>query len=380
MDGPRSHTAASGSLAPGDEPGRVRPFPGSWAIPSARCLPVSSSDQVWLEELVGSLSHRLPFSPSPSARSSGSSPGASVVGSQGTGSADSWSSGTTGLLHNSVKRQSQRALRLDRGWGGWDEQAALAPAGFLCGTARRLWRQGGAGLRDEGTDEGGVRQGQGSCVEDKPGAGCVDGPPRRTQLEQKIEAKLEFSRFLDEVTCSVLDPVSLQAFGQSIGPLSKSKSGLRPGTTRTTIAQPEAAAGIPFQSSPGLCRHLAQQQQQQQGTRLPTEQMQAGQGLAETTRKSFLETDVDSIGRRDEPRPSGRPAKTGMTSRRPGAAEDRATRPPWVFGRGVGLKEKSAFPRAPPGSGFWRYPCRSVSLPRGINVVSHMAYMTYMPS
>ncbi|CAL8314462.1 unnamed protein product [Lota lota] len=363
MDGTSSSTASS-LLTQGDDD---QPLPEAWAFPSARCLPVFSSDQVWLEELVGSLSHGLPSSPSQSACSS---PGASMVGSEFSDSVDSWSSGTTGLLHSSVERQSRQDFQahLTGGVGGWDERAALTPARFLDGTIRRVNRQGEAGLRDEGTDEGSMCQGRG-CPEDQSRAGNTK-PLRWKQLEQKIGAKLKFSRFLDEVTCSVLDPNSLQAFGQPISLLSKRERGLHPRltttstATRTTAAPPEDTAGSLSQSSPGFACPLAQHQQ---GPLLPTEKMQDERVLAEPVGKSYLETDIHHI--RGQDGLSGHRAKTEMSYGLAIIEEDKVIQPPSVLRKDGGLKGKSTFPKVPLGSAFSRNPCRSVSLPRGINLV-----------
>ena len=318
---------------------------------------------------MGSLSHGLSSSPSQSACSSSISLGPSMMGSEGLDSVDSWSSGTTGLPHSSVERQSWQAFqaRLTEGDGGWDERATISPAQSLDGTLRR----GGGRLHDEGTDEAGMRQGRG-CTEDQPKTGSMK-PLRWTQLEQKIGAKLEFSRFLDEVTCSVFEPNSLQAFGHPISLLSKKESGLHlPLTststaTRTTAAPPETTARALSRLSPGFACPLAQQQQQ--GPLLSAENMQDEQVLAEPEGKAYLETDIHHI--RGQDGLSGHRTKTEMLYGLAMIMEDRVIQPPLMLRKDGGLKGKSTFPEVPLGSAFSRYPCRSVSLPREINLVSH---------
>ena len=380
MDGTSSSTASS-LLPQGDGPGLAQPLPGAWAVPSARCLPVFSDDQVWLEELMGSLSHGLRSSPSHSAcSSSGSiSLGPSLMGSEGSDSVDSWSSGTAGLPRSSVERQSQQAsqARLIGGAGGWDERAAVAPAAPAAPAAWSLdgtLRRGGGGLHDGGTDEAGVRQGRG-CTEDRPRAGSAK-PPRWTQLEQKIGAKLKFSRFLDEVTCSVFEPNSLQAFGHPICLVSKRESGLHPrltfastATRATAAAPPEPTVGALSGSIPGFACPVAQQQQQQQqlGPLHPAEEMEDQQVLAEG--QAYLETDTHRI--RGQDGLSGHWAKTEMSYGLAMIEEDKVIQPPSVPRKDGGPKGKSTFPEVPLGSAFSRYPCRSLSLPRGINLVSH---------
>lgn len=79
---------------------------------STALWPMFSSDQVWLEVLVGPSSSRsspsLPSSPSPSPNNS---PGSSVGSSECSDSLDSWRSGATCLLHCSFKQQSQEAFQ-----------------------------------------------------------------------------------------------------------------------------------------------------------------------------------------------------------------------------------------------------------------------------
>lgn len=223
----------------------------------------------------------------------------------------------------------------------------------------------------EGTREGGASKGTG-CAED----GSTKHP-HWAQLDQKFAAKLKFSHFLDEVTSSVLQPTSLQMFRQPIGPLAKRDIGLYTHATAATAAwtaamQTEDMAGAPFQASPNPCWPMTQQQQEQQGT-LTTEEMQGQKVLTEHVGKSYLETnmDMDSIRRQDEL--SDHLAKLEMScrpARMPG--EDKVMQAPLGLGKGGGLKAQTVAPPVVPwGSGLWRSPCRSVSLPRGINRVSH---------
>ncbi|KAA0711592.1 Brain-enriched guanylate kinase-associated protein [Triplophysa tibetana] len=123
---------------------------------------------------------------------------------------NSWSSGATCLLRSSIRQHSEEVFRV---------------------------RASSESRLDGTSDSENVYQYSDSCKESAVGSESLEGAERgavsRTDsehsltsshgtsaastvsadFEEKIEAKLKFSQFLDEVTCRVLDPECLQAFG-----------------------------------------------------------------------------------------------------------------------------------------------------------------------
>lgn len=282
-----------------------QPSPKSWTPNGVL------SDQVWLEELIGPSYNQLSC---PSAPSS----------SDGTCSLHSWSSGVTGLLNSSIKKQSQDAF-----------QTRLRQFGKLAGCPSRGPRgragQGGGNNKLHAWPErGGLCQRRGSAQNHK--LQCL--------LEEKIEAKVKFSQFLDEVTSNVLDQNSLQAFGKPVSPTSN---------FTTTPSQPEDQIQVATQRSPRLLRSMAQEQKK----------TREEQTALDPARKTYLETDIDAARRDDEHQ---------EIKAEPQLETDKETviPPPPEFCEGFEMK--SPFPEF--DGDFPRYPYRSASLPRGVNMVS----------
>ncbi|KAL7888671.1 hypothetical protein AOLI_G00036450 [Acnodon oligacanthus] len=144
------------------------------------------------------------------------------------------------------------------------------------------------------------------------------------QLELKIEAKLKFSQFLDEVTYQVLRPTNLLAF----------QCRRRSSSTDSTCVQPRAP----------------QDQLEDRSARPFQLRMQ------ETVGRTYLETDIDSVFRGEELKEVKVKKETAITFQ----STDR--------------KEVTETLESSPGShqSLWsvsRNPPRSLSLPRGINMV-----------
>ncbi|KAM7367716.1 hypothetical protein PAMP_013996 [Pampus punctatissimus] len=316
----------------------------SWASSTALC-PMFNSDQVWLDELIGPSSNWS----SPSLQSSpsfhSSSPGGSRSNSsEGTGSLNSWSSGVTCLLHSSIRKQSQEAFqtrqRRERRW----------PACPARGTHVRAHPQTGqGGGRNHNKlhtwpDRGGDCQRRGSA-QTRASTKSVN---LQWLLEQKIEAKVKFSQFLDEVTSNVLDPNSLQAFGKPVSPSS---------FTTASLAQPEHQIQVVTQWSPRLPCSMAQQQGPLLG-----QQTQEEQPLTDLTQKTYLETDINTVRRDDKPEvleiKAGTPPPLEID-------ETKVIPPPPQFCQGFKMKSPSLEFQGD----FPRYPHRSASLPRDINMV-----------
>lgn len=319
----------------------------SWASSTALC-PMSNGDQIWLEELIGPSSNwsspSLPSSPSfPS-----SSPGGSRSSSEGTGSLNSWSSGVTCLLHSSIRKQSQEAFqtrrREERRW-------PACPSRWSHGRAHPQAGQGGGSNHNKlhtWPEKVGECQGRGSAQTHT----STESIKLQWLLEEKIEAKVKFSQFLDEVTSNVLDPNSLQAFGKPVSP----SSFITP-----TLAQPEDQIQVVTQWSPRLLCSMAQQQGLLLEQKTREEQPPTDPKL---TQKAYLETDIDAVRRDDEPEDQEIKAETPPPPLE--VNETNVIPPPPQFCQGFEMKSPSPEFHCD----FPRYPHRSASLPRGINMVS----------
>ncbi|GLD49580.1 brain-enriched guanylate kinase-associated protein isoform X1, partial [Lates japonicus] len=316
-----------------------------WASSAAHC-PKFNGDQVWLEELIDPSSNQSSPSQPSSPSVPSSSPGGSRSSSEGTGSLYSWSSGVTCLLHSSIKKQSQEAfqtrLREERTGG----ELAACPSRRPRGRVHPQAKEGGGRNHNKQhawRERGGLCQGRGSA-RTHTNAKSVK---LQWLLEEKIEAKVKFSQFLDEVASNVLDLNSLQAFGRPVSPSS---------STTTNLDQPEEKIQVVTQWSPRLARSMAQQQ----GSLL--EQTQEEQSPPDLTQKTYLETDIDTVRNNDEQQDLEIKADTVLQLE---TDETNLIPPPPQFCQGFEMK--SPLPEF--YSDFPRYPYRSASLPRGINMV-----------
>ncbi|XP_031177901.2 brain-enriched guanylate kinase-associated protein [Sander lucioperca] len=296
-----------------------------------------NSDQVWLEELIGrSYSLSSPSQPSfPSAPNS--SPGGSSPSSNGTGSLYSWSSGVTCLLHSFIKKQSQEAFqtrqREERRWGKLAECPSRGPHG----RAHPQAEQDGGSDHNKfraWPERGGLCQGRGSA-QTHTSAKSVQ---LQCLLEQKLKAKVKFSQFLNEVTSNVLDPNSLQVFGKPVFPSSFST---------TTPPQPEDDIQVATQWSPRLPCSMAQQH----GSLLEQKKTQDEQ-------TPHLNT--ETTARRDDERQDLEIKVQTLPQ-----LEIDVIPPPPQFCQGFEMR--SPFPEF--HCDFPRYPYKSASPPRGINMV-----------
>lgn len=119
---------------------------------------------------------------------------------------NSWSSGATCLLRSSIKQHSEEVFRVRASSGSRPKSASESEAGH-----QNLDRQ-----HSERKSESQKPSEEGS-MECKVNVESQNPSHYSTaasaHFEEKIEVKLKFSQFLNEVTCRVLDPGSLQAFG-----------------------------------------------------------------------------------------------------------------------------------------------------------------------
>lgn len=326
--------------------GRAKPGQASlksWASTGAPC-PIFNGVQVWLEEIAPS-SYR--FSPSQSSSPSAPSTcsGGSRNSSECTGSLCSWSSGATCLMHSSIKRQSQEAFQARlRGERRWKKPRACSFRGPNGGVHPQVEPEGGSNHIWPGRDW--LGKGRGSAQTHTSN----NNVKLQWLLEEKVNAKLQFSKFLDEVTSSVLDPNSLQAFGKPISPSSFST---------TTPTQPEDKTQEVREWSPRLLCSMAQQH----GSVIEQKTVKEEQLPFGPAQKIYLETDIDTVRQDDAPHDLEVEA---VILPQLEIDEEQVIPPPPQFSQGFEMR--SPFPEF--HFHLPRYPHKSVSLPRGINMVS----------
>lgn len=292
----------------------------SWASSNT----MFSDDRVFVEGMRGQSSNQFSTSRSSSPSAPSSSPAGS---SEDTCSLHSWNSGVTCLLHSSIKRQSQEAFQARlRGGRGWRE-FTVAPS--------------------NGTDHPQAEEGEGCCHKELHfGRGCTQTVKSEKVLKERIKAKRKFSQFLDEVTSNVLNRNSLQAFGKLVPP-----SGVIP----TFPNLPEDRKQV---VSPRLPRSMAQEQNP-----LAEQKTSEDETSLDSSQKMYLETDIDSVRRDNGPQNLEMKAESPPLL----VIDDKTLfPPPPEFCQGYKMK----IPVLELRHDFPRCPYRSVSLPRGINMVS----------
>lgn len=312
----------------------ARPWVSSGQSPQMEIQPsdrrsMLSGDQVWLEELIGPLFCQSSSSPG--------GPGWSAGGSRSS-SEKSWSSGATSVLHSSIKKHSREAFRARVSEGRCWKEEACPSVGPRVEANPQVEQRGATRKSPLHTRAERVGLSNGRCSAQT--GSCSSGGQPQWLLEEKLRAKLRFSKFLDEVTSNVLGTNTSQAFRKPASPWRFMAEGTnRPGEK---VEEPTAAmqeASLPEQKMPE--EELAFLQPQQ---------------------KTYLETDIDTV------RTDGKP-DVGAES--PGLQETDGRHiiipPPPQFSQG--FQTKSSFPEF--HCHLPRYPYKSVSLPRGINMVSN---------
>lgn len=116
---------------------------------------------------------------------------------------NSWSSGATCLLRSSIKQHSEEVFRVRASSGSHPKPESDSEAGHQ--------------ILDLEKKSESQKNSEKRPMERKVNVQSQNSSLRSTAVsshfEEKIKAKLKFSQFLNEVTCRVLDPDSLQAFG-----------------------------------------------------------------------------------------------------------------------------------------------------------------------
>lgn len=148
------------------------------------------------------------YSSSTSFRSSSSSLQSRSSSQDDSWDTNSWSSGATCLLRSSIKQHSEEVFRVRASSGSWPKPASDSESGHQDLDRQRSERKSDSQKSSEKAP-----------IESKVSLQSQSSSQYSTavsaQFERKIEAKLKFSQFLNEVTCRVLDPKSLQAYGVS---------------------------------------------------------------------------------------------------------------------------------------------------------------------
>ncbi|KAK2856062.1 hypothetical protein Q5P01_004797 [Channa striata] len=263
---------------------RGQKSPHSWASSAAPCL-LFNEDHVWLEESIGPSSTQSSTSQPSSPSAPSCSPRGSRSSSEGTGSLCSWSSG------------------VEQGGDGNHD-------GF------QAWLCEGRSSSQSHTSAESVRL--------------------QLLQEERTQAKLKFSQFLDEVTSNVLHPNCLRAFGR---PAAASSS------TSISPDNPEGGIQVVSQRSPRLSHSVVQHQDEQT--------------LPDLTNELDRETDTDTVKRNDEKHNLDIKADTTPPPQRD--IDDKAA--PRLC---EGFEMTSPF--AEFDCDLSRNPNRSASLPKGINM------------
>lgn len=121
---------------------------------------------------------------------------------------NSWSSGATCLLRSSIKQHSEEVFRVRASSGSRPKSASDSEAGHQ----NLDWQRSERKSESQKPSEKGLMECNVNVESQNSSHFSTDVS---AHFEEKIEAKLKFSQFLNEVTCRVLDPESLQAFGKT---------------------------------------------------------------------------------------------------------------------------------------------------------------------
>ncbi len=240
-----------------------------------------SSLQGSLSSLKGSVTSLQSFPTSSTLRSS--SPSLRSSSEDDSWDTNSWSSGVTCLLRSSIKQHSEevfqvRAASSSRPEGTSDSETGYQNSDSCQGSVMGSESQDGAEHRDSSSSQG---------------TSAASTVP--SDLEHKIEEKLRFSNFLDEVTFRVLNPECLQAFG---APLHQKE----PQTTSLPCLNPIPVFSPWFGSSARDSRDLYKWAKCMPSCKIldVSETMRRTQEEMQMLGMTYLETDIDRVRREDE--------------------------------------------------------------------------------
>ncbi|XP_017569325.2 brain-enriched guanylate kinase-associated protein [Pygocentrus nattereri] len=231
---------------------------------------------------------------------------------------NSWSSGATCLLRSSIKQHSEEVFRVRANSVSRPESASDSEAGYqnldCCQSSERQ-------PESQQTAEK-VPLGRRDSLQSQISSHCSTvSSTASAAIEEKIEAKLKFSQFLDEVTCRVLDPECLQAFGavrQKDAHVPSPQSSLvNCSHTSSTSCQHSVhanswfdSAGDPLPTSRNSRKCNMAAPMYQWNKCMPTcKILDSSEALRraheektfmEPSKRTYLETDIDSVRREDE--------------------------------------------------------------------------------
>lgn len=272
---------------------------------------------------------------------------------------NSWSSGATCLLRSSIKKHSEEVFQARLGSGSLEET-------FAGSEASNLNRDGIEGSCTRSECQEGAEWAMGRRTSLQSLSSSQGLAATSNQLDQKIEDKLKFSQFLDEVTCRVLAPGSLEVFGVL---RQKDPASLWDESACTYTSEPRRSSVVDsvYQWTKSLpsCKILdanntMRKSKEEQGSQEPG------------TGRAYLETDIDSVRMEDEEQSNSlQETKEESLKERERGMERRAMRitPERMRSPNSLLNWSKDLPK---------YSYRSTSLPRSMNsLVSIMLHVIY---
>lgn len=174
------------------------------------------------------------------------------------------------------------------------------------------------------------------------------------EFEEKIEAKLKFSQFLDEVTCRVLDPECLQSYGA----VRQRESPVACPQTSVTSFSHSCADGPRFRDSWTKCMPNCKVLDSGDTLRRKQEEL----AFMEMSCRAYLETDIDEVRREHE---------INSTPTREMEKRDKSSHRIMDSKRSPVLKRSDGAPRPPQ---------RSTSLSRALNNKDTVSIQTHEES
>lgn len=247
-----------------------------------------SSLQGSLSSLKGSVTSLKSFPTSSTLRSS--SPSLRSSSEDDSWDTNSWSSGATCLLRSSIKQHSEEVFRVRAGSAIRPEGTSDSETGYQNSDSCQ-----GSVMGSESQE--GAEQVDAEHWDSSSSQGTSAASTAPSDLEQKIEEKLKFSQFLDEVTCRVLNPECLQAFGAPIRQKEPQTSSL-PCLNPTPVSSPRFGSSACDSRDSNVykwakcmpsCKILD-----------TSETLRGTQEEREMLGRTYLETDIDRVRREDE--------------------------------------------------------------------------------
>ncbi|XP_035249667.1 brain-enriched guanylate kinase-associated protein [Anguilla anguilla] len=313
------------------------------------CYPSSLSSPS-LQSSLPNLQSSVPSlrSSSSTLRSSSPSPhSASSSEDDSSWDTNSWSSGATCLLRSSIKKHSEEVFQARLGSGSRGEIVTGSEGSHLNGDGIE-----GSCTRPECQEGAEWALGRRDSLQSLSSSQGIDAASGN--LDQKIEDKLKFSQFLDEVTCRVLAPGSLEAFGIL---RQKDPASFWEESPSTYIREPRRSSVVDsvYQWTKTLpsCKIL-------DANDIMRNSLEE-RGSQESPGRAYLETDIDSVRLEDELESNSfRETRKESLKERERGMERRAKRI-------TPERTRSPTPLLNWSKDLPKYSYRSTSLPRSMN-------------